>query len=59
MATKTKAEECVECQAVFKVRYDLDPTYYKVCHCPFCGTELSDESYECDQDTDPDGDQPE
>jgi hypothetical protein len=40
--------ECFECDAVFKINYDLDENYYKVTHCPFCGTEMDgeDDRYE-------------
>ncbi len=35
--------ECVECDAVFKIKYDLDEDYYKVQHCPFCGAEIDED----------------
>jgi hypothetical protein len=44
--------ECVECDAVFKIKYDLDEDYYKVQHCPFCGAEIDEDQqdeYEDDE----------
>jgi len=35
--------ECVSCDAVFTVDHDLDPEYYMVTHCPFCGSAVVDE----------------
>lgn len=36
-------QECYSCDAVFLVEHDLDDDYYKVKHCPFCGTEIETE----------------
>ncbi len=36
-------QECFSCDAVFTVDHDLDTEYYKVKHCPFCGTEMETE----------------
>ena len=44
--------ECVDCDAVFKIKHDLDKDYYSVTHCPFCGSELQDEQIEIDEDLD-------
>jgi len=44
--------ECVECDAVFKIRYDLDEDYYNVTFCPFCGSEMDEDQqdeYEDDE----------
>lgn len=35
--------ECVECDAVFKIKYDLDEDYYKVQYCAFCGAEMDED----------------
>ena len=35
--------ECVECDAVFKINFDLDDDYYKVGFCPFCGAEMGED----------------
>jgi len=35
--------ECTSCEAMFKVRHDMDTEYYRVAHCPFCGSELEQE----------------
>jgi DNA-directed RNA polymerase subunit RPC12/RpoP len=32
--------ECVSCDAIFTVDHDLDDDYYKVQHCPFCGSKI-------------------
>lgn len=46
--------ECVECDAVFKIKHDLDKDYYKVTHCAFCGSELQDEQIDIDESADAD-----
>jgi len=38
--------ECVECDAVFKIKFDLDENYYVVTHCPFCGAEIDEDQHE-------------
>ena len=38
-----KRKECTNCEAVFKVSHELDPQYYNIEYCPFCGHELEDE----------------
>jgi uncharacterized paraquat-inducible protein A len=47
---KNKHHECVECDAVFKIKHDLDEHHYKIEFCPFCGTAIDedqiDEQYE-------------
>ena len=35
-----KHYECIVCDAVFKIKHELDPDYYKVSNCVFCGAEL-------------------
>ena len=32
--------ECVECDGVFKINFDLDEDHYKVEFCPFCGAHM-------------------
>jgi rRNA maturation endonuclease Nob1 len=43
--------ECSNCSAVFKLRHDMDESYYKVEFCPFCGDTIDEES-NFDQDDD-------
>jgi hypothetical protein len=38
--------ECFSCDAVFTVDHDMDDDYYKVKHCPFCGTKVAEEEEE-------------
>ena len=38
-----KHVECYDCEAVFKIKHDLDPNFYKLSVCPFCGTDLEEE----------------
>ena len=38
-----KRKECITCEAVFEVSHELDPQYYNIEFCPFCGNELEDE----------------
>ena len=40
---KRQHHECVECDSVFKINYDLDDKYYKVGFCPFCGSAMEEE----------------
>jgi len=35
--------ECQACDAVFRIKYDMDEQYYAVGNCPFCGAELEQE----------------
>jgi hypothetical protein len=39
----TKHTECNTCAAVYKLKHDLDPDYYRAEHCAFCGAEIEDE----------------
>jgi uncharacterized paraquat-inducible protein A len=49
--SKNKHYECTSCDAVFRLRHDLDENYYTVAHCPFCGTELdADSNFDIDED---------
>ncbi len=41
MAVKSKV--CLECEAEFKVKFDMDSTRYVVQYCPFCGAEISED----------------
>lgn len=34
---------CLECEAEFTLRHDMDDDHYKVEFCPFCGVELDNE----------------
>jgi hypothetical protein len=38
-----KQFECLECDAVFKIKHDMDESYYQVTYCAFCGTEIDEE----------------
>jgi len=38
--------ECTTCDALFIVEHDMDEKYYRIMHCPFCGTEIEHDSYE-------------
>jgi DNA-directed RNA polymerase subunit RPC12/RpoP len=41
---------CTECDAIFKIKHDLDK-YYEVMFCPFCGGGIDDEKEEDEDDT--------
>jgi uncharacterized paraquat-inducible protein A len=43
-----KQFDCNECGAMFKIKYNLDESYYHVNFCPFCSHEL----YELDEEED-------
>ena len=51
MARK-KHHECVECDAVFKINFDLDEDYYKVEFCPFCGSHMDEDQQDEYEDED-------
>jgi hypothetical protein len=42
--------ECNSCDAVFKIRHDMDATYYPINYCPFCGCELDEDEEHFDQE---------
>ena len=44
--------ECTSCDALFVVEHDMDEKYYRILHCPFCGEEIDNESYEFDSEED-------
>jgi PHP family Zn ribbon phosphoesterase len=45
--------ECIECEAVFNLKFDLDDDYYNVSYCPFCGAEMDeDQRDEIENETD-------
>ena len=47
----TTHHECEACDAVFRIKYDMDDHYYEVRHCPFCGTELDpEENYDIEEE---------
>jgi hypothetical protein len=35
--------ECHSCDAAFNVTHDLDPHFYNISHCAFCGEKLDKE----------------
>ena len=35
--------ECGNCDAVFKIKHDMDTDFYEVKFCPFCQEPLNDE----------------
>lgn len=49
---RKKHFECVECDAVFKINFDLDEDYYKVTFCPFCGSEMDEDQQDDYEDED-------
>jgi len=42
--------ECNNCDAVFKLRHDMDEAYYPIQYCPFCGCELDEDHEHFDQE---------
>lgn len=47
----SKSYNCTDCDAIFKIKHDLDQSYYDVVFCPFCGAGLDEEEEEEDDDT--------
>ena len=40
---------CNNCDAEFKIRHEMDDTYYEVNFCPFCGSDIeNDEEFDND-----------
>lgn len=48
---RSKSYTCIECDAIFKIKHELDEHYYDIMFCPFCGAGLDDEEEEEDDDT--------
>lgn len=47
----SKSYTCGECDALFRIKHDLEESYYAVMFCPFCAAGLDDEEEEEDDDT--------
>lgn len=41
---------CGNCEAEFKVKHNLDDSYYEVVFCPFCGAEIDEEQEDGTED---------
>jgi hypothetical protein len=52
MGTRKQHHECVECEGVFKISYDLDEQYYNVEFCPFCGAGMDKDQQDIYEDND-------
>ena len=39
-----KLYTCDSCDARFKIKHELDDSYYVVNFCPFCGAQVDDEN---------------
>lgn len=48
---QSKSYTCSECDAIFKIRHDLDRSYYEVMFCPFCSAALEEDEEEDEDDT--------
>ena len=44
--------ECNECEAVYDLKFDLDKDYYKPNFCPFCGGEITNETFDIEENDD-------
>jgi len=49
---KNKHHECIECDAVFKIKHDLEEHHYKVEFCPFCGDKMRYDDSDLDESLD-------
>lgn len=45
----TEHYTCNSCDAEFKLKHNLDRTYYEVNYCPFCGAEIEEEDWDDDR----------
>jgi rRNA maturation endonuclease Nob1 len=52
MGARKQHHECVECEGVFKISYDLDEQYYNVEFCPFCGAGMDEDQQDIYEDND-------
>ena len=43
MVSTNKLHDCEECSATFTIKFDLDPDFFTIKYCPFCGGELSED----------------
>ena len=41
---------CYNCDAIFKLKHDMDDDYYEVNFCPFCGSSIEEEQDEVEED---------
>lgn len=44
----TEHYTCSSCEAEFKIKHKLDPSYYEVNFCPFCGGTIEEEEWDDD-----------
>ena len=40
MSEPSKYIECVHCDAVYRVKYDMADSHYRITYCTFCGGDL-------------------
>ena len=48
----TEHYTCNHCDAEFKIKHDLDSSYYEVTFCPFCGADIEEEDWGDDKSED-------
>ena len=41
---------CTDCDAEFTVKHSMDPDYYQVAVCPFCGHEVENDMIDDEED---------
>lgn len=41
--------KCYHCDASFKLKHEMDESYYEVNFCPFCGSDIDEEESEEDE----------
>lgn len=48
---KSNLYDCPECGAGFRVLHDMEPTFFQIRNCPFCGEDLDvDDFLDIDKD---------
>ena len=40
MSKPSKLVECISCDAVYRVKYDMADSHYRITYCTFCGSDL-------------------
>lgn len=42
--------QCSNCDADFRIKFDLDESFYEVSFCPFCGGDITEDEDDTEED---------
>jgi DNA-directed RNA polymerase subunit RPC12/RpoP len=48
--SKIHEYQCINCDADFKIKHDMDSDYWHIEYCPFCGDKLDEDNFVDDED---------